>query len=68
MAKRQEDYRNFIVDDDGLGYADEGEEEDWTKSGVVPSSEEESEGELEKKKPKKTKSEKREVNWRRRNL
>ncbi|KAJ0704122.1 putative DNA-directed DNA polymerase [Helianthus annuus] len=61
VAKRQEDYRNFIVDDDGLGYADEGEEEDWTKSGVVPSSEEESEGELEKKKPKKTKSEKREV-------
>ncbi|KAK9061861.1 hypothetical protein SSX86_019045 [Deinandra increscens subsp. villosa] len=60
VAKRQEDYRGFIVDDDGLGYADEGEEVDWTESGVVPSSEEESEGELKKKKPKKTKTEKKE--------
>ncbi|KAI3799023.1 hypothetical protein L1987_34311 [Smallanthus sonchifolius] len=61
VAKRQEDFRGFIVDDDGLGYADEGEEVDWTQSGVVPSSEEESEGELEKKKkPKKTKTEKKE--------
>lgn len=61
VAKRQEDFRAFIVDDDGLGYADEGEEVDWTKSGVVPSSEEESEGELEKKKQKKTKTEKKDV-------
>ncbi|KAL8247014.1 hypothetical protein R6Q59_008230 [Mikania micrantha] len=61
VAKRQEDFRGFIVDDDGLGYADEGEEVDWTQSGVVPSSEEESEGELEKKNLKKTKSEKKEA-------
>ncbi|KAK1410275.1 hypothetical protein QVD17_36810 [Tagetes erecta] len=61
VAKRQEDFRGFIVDDDGLGYADEGEEVDWSKSGVVPSSEEESDGELEKKKQKKTKTEKKEV-------
>ncbi|XP_071730497.1 DNA polymerase alpha catalytic subunit [Rutidosis leptorrhynchoides] len=60
VAKRQQDFRSFIVDDDGLGYADEGEEVDWTQSGVVPSSEEESDGELDKKKknkkPKKAKS------------
>ncbi|XP_023729071.1 DNA polymerase alpha catalytic subunit [Lactuca sativa] len=59
VAQRREDFKGFIVDDDGLGYGDEGEEVDWTKSGVIPSSEEESEGELEKKKPKK-KTEKKE--------
>ncbi|XP_024959524.1 DNA polymerase alpha catalytic subunit [Cynara cardunculus var. scolymus] len=58
VANRREDFKGFIVDDDGLGYGDEGEEVDWTQSGVVPSSEEESEGELERKKRKKTKTEK----------
>ncbi|KAJ9540835.1 hypothetical protein OSB04_027341 [Centaurea solstitialis] len=59
VSKRRKDFQGFIVDDDGLGYGDEGEEVDWTQSGVVPSSEEESDGELEKKKkPKKAKTEK----------
>lgn len=62
VAKRKQDFGDFIVDDDGVGYADKGEEVDWTESGVVPSSEDESEGELEKKKkPKKPKSDKREI-------
>nr|XP_043631104.1 DNA polymerase alpha catalytic subunit [Erigeron canadensis] len=58
VAKRQKDYKSFIVDDDGLGYVDEGQEVDWTQSGVVPSSEEEySEDENKKKQPKKKKKE-----------
>ncbi|KAL4577433.1 hypothetical protein LXL04_013542 [Taraxacum kok-saghyz] len=60
VAQRRKEFEGFIVDDDGLGYGDEGEEVDWTKSGVVPSSEEESEGELGKRKPKKAKTEKKE--------
>lgn len=45
VAKRREEVRGFIVDDDGLlGYADDGEEEDWTKAGPNCSSEEESDG------------------------
>ncbi|KAI3922255.1 hypothetical protein MKX01_005944 [Papaver californicum] len=51
---RGEKYKGFIVDEDGHGYGDEGQEEDWTKSGVSFSSEEEeSEGENEKVKKKK---------------
>ncbi|XP_026394591.1 DNA polymerase alpha catalytic subunit-like [Papaver somniferum] len=51
---RAEKYKGFIVDEDGHGYGDEGQEEDWTKSGVSFSSEEEeSEGENEKVKKKK---------------
>ena len=38
MAKRREEARDFIVDDDGLGYDDEGEEEDWSKSSLPLSS------------------------------
>ncbi|GJV86508.1 DNA polymerase alpha catalytic subunit [Tanacetum coccineum] len=59
VAKRQHDYNSFIVDDDGLGYADQGEEVDWTQSGVVPSSEDEADAQLDKKKVKKAKSEKK---------
>ncbi|GKD82671.1 hypothetical protein Tco_1349510, partial [Tanacetum coccineum] len=50
---------SFIVDDDGLGYADQGEEVDWSQSGVVPSSEDEADAQLDKKKVKKAKSEKK---------
>ncbi|XP_022149463.1 DNA polymerase alpha catalytic subunit-like [Momordica charantia] len=57
VAKRREEARGFIVDDDGLGYGDEGEEEDWSKAGVHSS--DESDGELEK--PKKRKTEKKEA-------
>ncbi|OVA15651.1 DNA-directed DNA polymerase [Macleaya cordata] len=52
VAKRREEVRGFIVDDDGLGYGDEGQEEDWTQAGV-PLSSDESEGENEKTKKKK---------------
>ncbi|KAK3013484.1 hypothetical protein RJ639_010303, partial [Escallonia herrerae] len=57
VAKRREEVRGFIVDDNGLGYGDEGEEDDWTQAGGPPSSEE-SEGEPDK--PKKKKPEKKE--------
>lgn len=56
VAKRREEARGFIVDDDGLGYGDEGEEEDWSKAGFTLSSDE-SDGEPEK--PKKKKAEKK---------
>ncbi|KAK6924049.1 Zinc finger, DNA-directed DNA polymerase, family B, alpha [Dillenia turbinata] len=53
VAKRREEYGNFIVDDnDTLGYGDEGQEEDWTQGGLPPSSDE-SDGELEKPRKKK---------------
>ncbi|KAF5183787.1 Dna polymerase alpha catalytic subunit [Thalictrum thalictroides] len=55
-AKRCENAQGFIVDDDGLGYVDEGQEEDWTEAGVHSSSEdEESEQRRKKKKPEKEK-------------
>ena len=57
VAKRREEVRGFIVDDDGLGYGDEGEEEDWSKAGVCFS--DESDGELDK--PKKRKVVKKET-------
>ncbi|XP_075654619.1 DNA polymerase alpha catalytic subunit [Castanea sativa] len=57
VAKRREEGRAFIVDDDGLGYGDEGEEEDWSKSSL-PLSSGESDGEPER--PKRKKAEKRE--------
>ncbi|XP_056173240.1 DNA polymerase alpha catalytic subunit [Syzygium oleosum] len=51
VAKRREEVRGFIVDDGGLlGYADDGEEEDWTRAGPNCSSDEEPEGEKVKKK------------------
>ncbi|EPS71274.1 hypothetical protein M569_03479 [Genlisea aurea] len=52
VAKRREEVKGFIVDDNGLGYGDDGQEEDWMLSGVSPSSEE-SEGE--RQRPKKRK-------------
>ncbi|KAG8384365.1 hypothetical protein BUALT_Bualt04G0110500 [Buddleja alternifolia] len=52
VAKRREDFKDFIVDDNGLGYGDEGQEEDWTLAGASLSSEE-SEGESERPKRKK---------------
>lgn len=52
VAKRREEAKGFIVDDDGLGYGDEGQEEDWSLAGVSLSSEE-SEGEQERPKRKK---------------
>lgn len=61
VAKRREEVKGFIIDDDGLGYGDEGQEEDWSIAGVALSSEE-SEGESEKpkKKNKNSNSEKKE--------
>lgn len=56
VAKRREEARGFIVDDDGLGYGDEGEEEDWSKAGFTLSSDE-SDGETEK--PKRKRQEKK---------
>lgn len=52
VAKRREEAKGFIVDDDGLGYGDEGQEEDWSLAGVSVSSEE-SEGERERPRRKK---------------
>ncbi|KAL2520250.1 DNA polymerase alpha catalytic subunit [Forsythia ovata] len=52
VAKRREEVKGFIVDDNGLGYGDEGQEEDWSLAGV-PLSSEESEGESERPKRKK---------------
>ncbi|ESW28786.1 hypothetical protein PHAVU_002G017900 [Phaseolus vulgaris] len=52
VAKRREQARSFIVDDEGIGYGDEGEEEDWSQAGYTLSSDE-SEGESERPKRKK---------------
>ncbi|GAU26038.1 hypothetical protein TSUD_224990 [Trifolium subterraneum] len=55
VASRRDQARSFIVDDEGIGYGDEGEEEDWSKAGVS-FSDDESEGESEKPKRKKENS------------
>ncbi|KAL0377699.1 UNVERIFIED_CONTAM: DNA polymerase alpha catalytic subunit [Sesamum radiatum] len=55
VAKRREEVKGFIVDDNGLGYGDEGQEEDWSLAGVALSSEE-SDGESERPKKKKNNS------------
>lgn len=52
VAKRREEVRGFIVDDDGLGYGDEGEEEDWSRA-ELPLSSDESDGEPGRSKRKK---------------
>ncbi|KAG8054614.1 hypothetical protein GUJ93_ZPchr0001g30249 [Zizania palustris] len=44
VARRRKDVGAFIVDDDGLGYVDDGREEDWTHP-AIPSSDEGSDGE-----------------------
>ncbi|KAJ8430025.1 hypothetical protein Cgig2_008464 [Carnegiea gigantea] len=56
VAKRREEFSDFIVGDAGDAYIDDGEEEDWTKAGAPFSSDEESDGGDER--PKKKKSEK----------
>ncbi|CAN1190341.1 DNA polymerase alpha catalytic subunit [Linum perenne] len=43
VARRKEEAQGFIVDDEGIGYGDEGEEEDWSKAGL-PTSSDESDG------------------------
>ncbi|XP_020584003.1 LOW QUALITY PROTEIN: DNA polymerase alpha catalytic subunit [Phalaenopsis equestris] len=49
VARRREDVGGFIVDDDGLGYADDGHEVDWSNPSLAYSSDEESlEGQEEK--------------------
>ncbi|XP_057454382.1 DNA polymerase alpha catalytic subunit-like [Lotus japonicus] len=56
VAKRREQAQDFIVDDDGLGYGDQGQEEDWSKAGYTLSSGDESDGGGEKaEKPKRKK-------------
>ncbi|KAG8641227.1 hypothetical protein MANES_13G122900v8 [Manihot esculenta] len=45
VARRREEAQAFIVDDDGLGYGDEGQEEDWSQAGLPPSSDESDGGE-----------------------
>lgn len=57
VAKRREAARGFIVDDNGLGYGDEGQEEDWSVADVLSS--DGSEGENEKPKNKRKASEKK---------
>ncbi|KAJ4828983.1 hypothetical protein Tsubulata_020636 [Turnera subulata] len=57
VARRREEARGFIVDDDGLGYGDEGQEEDWSQAGLPASSDDESDGDL---RPKRKKAEKKE--------
>ncbi|XP_019267003.1 PREDICTED: DNA polymerase alpha catalytic subunit [Nicotiana attenuata] len=57
VAKRREAAQGFIVDDNGLGYGDEGQEEDWSVSGVLSS--DGSDGENEKPKNKRKASEKK---------
>ncbi|PNX75187.1 DNA polymerase alpha catalytic subunit-like protein, partial [Trifolium pratense] len=52
VASRRDQARSFIVDDQGIGYGDEGEEEDWSKAGFSLT-DDESEGESEKPKRKK---------------
>ncbi|WOL03535.1 DNA polymerase alpha catalytic subunit [Canna indica] len=38
VARRREEAQGFIVDDDGLGYNDEGQEEDWSNPNLPDSS------------------------------
>uniref|UniRef100_A0A0D9V897 DNA polymerase n=1 Tax=Leersia perrieri TaxID=77586 RepID=A0A0D9V897_9ORYZ len=45
VARRRKDAGDFIVDDDGLGYVDDGQEEDWTHRAIPSSSDEGSDGE-----------------------
>uniref|UniRef100_A0A803KSA7 DNA polymerase n=1 Tax=Chenopodium quinoa TaxID=63459 RepID=A0A803KSA7_CHEQI len=62
VAKRREEFSDFVVGDVGDGYIDDGEEEDWTKAGIPFSSDEEFDGEdgekLKRKKKEKMEKEK----------
>ncbi|EEF38804.1 DNA polymerase alpha catalytic subunit [Ricinus communis] len=61
VAQRRLEAQGFIVDDDGLGYGDEGEEEDWSQAGLPPSSDESDGGETNNKnRSKRKKTEKKE--------
>lgn len=61
VARRREEARGFIIDDDGLGYGDEGQEEDWTIPGFASSSDDElSEAQKSTKKKREGKKEKKE--------
>ncbi|KAL6524250.1 hypothetical protein OROGR_016684 [Orobanche gracilis] len=59
VAKRQAQDPGFIVDDEGNGFGDQGEEEDWSQACGPPSSDE-SETELEKRKKKRPNTDKKE--------
>lgn len=50
VVKRREEAKNFVVADDGLGYADVGEEEDWNVDQYSGESEDEDGGIGKKKK------------------
>lgn len=54
VANRREEFRNFVVDGDGSGYVDEGQEEDWSKDDFLSSSDGSDDG----KEPGKTKRKK----------
>ncbi|CAL9114496.1 unnamed protein product [Musa textilis] len=57
VARRREEARGFIVDDDGLGYTDEGQEEDWSNPSLPYfSGEEEDLSGGEEERPKKRKA------------
>ncbi|KAL6524277.1 hypothetical protein OROGR_016711 [Orobanche gracilis] len=60
VAKRQAQDPGFIVDDEGNGFGDQGEEEDWSQACGPPSSDE-SETELEKRKKKRPNTDKKEI-------
>ncbi|KAE8804673.1 putative DNA polymerase alpha catalytic subunit [Hordeum vulgare] len=45
VARRREDADAFIINDDGLGYVDDGREEDWTHRALSSSFDEGSGGE-----------------------
>ncbi|CAA6668372.1 unnamed protein product [Spirodela intermedia] len=55
VAERREAAKGFIVDDDGMGYNDEGQEVDWADVGLPPSSDEdgESDGAVDRSRKKK---------------
>jgi DNA polymerase alpha subunit A len=45
VARRKKEAGEFIIDDDGLGYAEDGREEDWSHRALPSSSDEGSDGE-----------------------
>ncbi|XP_010912024.2 DNA polymerase alpha catalytic subunit [Elaeis guineensis] len=55
VARRREASRGFIVDDDGLGYTDEGQEEDWSHPSF-PESDDEGLTDGDEERPKKRKA------------
>jgi DNA polymerase alpha subunit A len=45
VARRKKEAGEFIIDDDGLGYVEDGREEDWSHRALPSSSDEGSDGE-----------------------